>query len=98
MPVKEKWKNFHKGEGAIHGVHGVIGWQHEKQKIKEQPTCAQIECRVVGIDGQSSSATNSMDRFINVAELPPLIMEESACIKFLFDEGLRHRRMRCKEC
>ena len=25
-------------------------------------------------------------------------MEESICIQFLFDEGLLHRRMRCKEC
>ena len=36
-----------------------------------------------------------MDRFVSIADLMPLIMKESACIQFSFDEGLLHKKMRC---
>ena len=53
------------------------------------------------MDGQSQFSeheSSSMDHFVSIVDLIPLIMEESACIQFLFDEGLLRIRMRCNEC
>ena len=41
---------------------------------------------------------SSMDCFISIPDLAPLISEESACIQYLFDEDLLHTKMRCREC
>ena len=76
----------------------------ERGKIKKLPTAARIECGVAGIDGQSEVnqpdvLSTSMDHFVNIFDLVPIITEESSCIQFLFDEGLLHKTtIRCSEC
>ena len=50
------------------------------------------------VQAQSEKVCISMDCFVGIVDLMPFIMEEKACIQFLFEEGLLNKRMICNEC